>query len=58
MVNIDSERKNSVFDNCWQSYEIAAELVHCCSTYLSNKYFFSQESARRMRNVIRVYQTT
>jgi hypothetical protein len=56
MLNIDFGRKNSVFDNWWQSSKIAAELVHCCSTYQTN-IFFSQESARRMRNVIQVSQT-
>jgi hypothetical protein len=57
MLNIDSERKNSVFDNCWQSYEIAAELVHCAALPIK-QIFFSQESARTIRNVIQVYQTT
>jgi len=45
MLNIDFGRKNSVFDNCWQSYEIAAELVHCCSTYQTNIFFHKKVPA-------------
>jgi hypothetical protein len=57
MLNIDSERKNSVFDNCWQSYEIAAELVHCCPNYQTN-IFFQKKVPGEMNNVILVHQTT